>query len=355
MKYQIYKKTNQKFSWQQKLISPIFALLIALLVSTILLLAINQKPWDLFSAFFIEPLSSVYGISEVLMKASVLIIIALGLAVGFQANVWNIGAEGQFVFGALSGGIVALYFEYLPSFILIPMIICAGAFGGMFYAAIPAFLKTRFATNEILSSLMLVYIAELLLSYCVYGPLQAPEGQNFPQSAYFSDNAIFPIILNGTRLSITPLFVILITPLIYLLLVRSYFGFQLKIMGSSKPVANYSGFNCNKMVWFCFLISGFLAGVAGISEVSANISQLVPNISPGYGFTAIIVAFLGRLHPIGIIFSGLLMALLYIGSEAAQISLGLPIAIGGVFQGLILFSLLGTDFFLKYRIARTKI
>ncbi len=346
----VKKKNVSDTSLWLSFVPPLVALTATLIISSILLIILDYQPLTTFYAFFIEPLTSLYSFVEIIMKATILIIIALGLTIGFRANVWNIGAEGQFIFGAISGSLVALYFYEKDGFYIIPLMIFAGIIGGMFWAIIPALLKNRFNTNEILSSLMLVYVAQLFLSYLVHGPLKDPQGMNFPQSIYFSDSAIYPYIIEGTRFSITPLMLVIIFPFIYLALTKSYLGFQLKVSGYSPLAANYGGFCSKKMVWISFLTCGALAGLSGISEVSANIGQLIPKISPGYGFTAIIVAFLGRLNPIGIIFSGLLMALVYIGAESSQIMLGLPVSIGGVFQGLILFCLLAADFFLFYKI-----
>ena len=350
-KYTIKRRNSILISPYATLISPIIAIIATVITSSILLLVLNYDASAIMYTFFIEPLISLYDFSEVVMKATILIIIALGLTICFRANIWNIGAEGQFIIGAIFGSIAAIQLQNAHGGYVIVLIIISGIFGGILWASIPAFLKNYFNTNEILSSLMLVYIAELTLSYLVHGPLKDPDGFNFPQSIYFSDSAIYPYLIDGTRLSITPIFLIIIVPLVYILLMRSYLGFQLRVTGFSQKSASYSGFNAKKIVWISFLICGGLAGLAGISEVSANISQLIPDISPGYGFTAIIVAFLGRLHPIGIIFAGFLLALTYIGAETAQIVLGLPISIGKIFQGLILFFLLTADFFLYYKIS----
>ena len=347
---EIQKRPARSRSWVSKLVSPVFALGITLLVSSVLLIALGYPPLQVFYSFFIEPLTSAYDFSEVVMRASILAIIALGLAVGFRANIWNIGAEGQFIMGAVGGSLVALFFHEQDGWYIIPLMILAGILGGIGWASIPAFLKNRFNASEILTSLMLVYIAQLLLNYLVHGPLKDPGGLNFPQSVYFSDSATYPYLVEGTRLSITPLLLLLLLPCIYLLMIRSYPGFQLRVQGFSDRAARYGGFNSKAMVFMSFALCGALAGLAGISEVSSNIGQLIPVISPGFGFTAIIVAFLGGLHPVGIIFSALLIALIYIGAETAQISIGLPISMGGIFQGLILFFLLAADFFVNHKI-----
>jgi simple sugar transport system permease protein len=354
LKLSIQEREINELGISSSIISPIIAIIATMFISTILLLVLGYEPLSVFYEFFISPLISAYQFGEVVMKASILIIIALGLSVGFRAGVWNIGAEGQFIFGGIFGSIIALYFNEQSGVFVIPLMMIAGIIGGILWALIPALLKNYFDVNEILTSLMLVYVAQLFLGYLVHGPLKDPDGFNFPQSAYFSDSAIYPILIEGTKLSITPLILIAIFPLMYLFLNKSYIGFALKIRGYSSIVSTFAGFSSKKILLISFIICGGLTGFAGISEVSSNISQLVPSISPGYGFSAIIVAFLGRLHPVGIIFSGFLMALIYIGAESAQISLGLPVSIGGIFQGLILFSLLGTDFFVVHKIKLIK-
>ncbi len=331
------------------LLVPGLAALLYLLISFFIALQFSFGADELFRVFFVAPFYSWYDFSEVVMKASILIIIALGLAVGFRASVWNIGAEGQFIVGAICGSIVALKLFYWPSIVLIPTMMLAAGVGGMCWAAIPALLKQRFHVNEILSSLMLVYIAQLLLQYVVFGPLQDPAGFNFPQSEYFKPAATYPYLIAGTRLSITPLIAAIALVGVYWLIKKTSLGFQLKVMSLSMRSMIYGGFNPGKIIWISFLLCGMLAGVAGVSEVSTHIHQLTPIISPGYGFVAIIVAFLAKLEPIGIVFFGFLMALIYIGAESAQIELGLPVAIASALQGLILFCFLSAEFLVRYR------
>jgi general nucleoside transport system permease protein len=231
-----------------------------------------------------------------------------------------------------------------------PAMMVAGVLGGMAWAAIPAWLKTRFNANEILTSLMLTYVAQLILIYLVTGPWRDPEGYGFPQSRMFSDAGTIPVLIQGTRLHLGVLIALLVVMAAWLLLGKSLVGFQLKVLGQAPRAARYAGFSNHALVWFCLLLGGGLAGAAGLFEVSGPVGQLTSQISPGYGFTAIIVAFLGRLHPLGVLFAGLLLALSYLGGEAAQIDLGLPGAVTGIFQGILLFYLLGCDILINYRL-----
>ncbi|MAI48997.1 MAG: sugar ABC transporter permease [Rhodospirillaceae bacterium] len=268
------------------------------------------------------------------------------------------GAEGQLVIGALAGGGLALAFFDQQSMFLIPAMLVCGVIGGMFWAAIPTWLKTRYNTNEILTSLMLTYVGLLVLSYLVHGPWKDPEGMNFPESRLFHDSALLPVLIEETRLNVGWLLALFIVVLGWILMSRHIIGFQIKVIGMAPMAARFAGFKEKRLVWLTLLISGGCAGLAGVIELSGAIGQIVPSISPGYGFTAIIVAFLGRLHPVGVLFAGLLMALTYLGGDSAQITMNLPNAVTGVFQGMLLFFLLACDVLIKYRVrvgaARTK-
>jgi ABC-type uncharacterized transport system permease subunit len=286
---------------------------------------------------------------ELLVKASPLIMMGVGIALACRANVWNIGAEGQYTMGAIFGGGFALAFPDLPAIVLFPGMLIAAIIGGLFWAGIVVVLKIRFNTSEILTSLMLTYVAQLLLIYLVSGPWRDPAGYGFPQTAMFSESAIAPMLVEGTRVHLGVALSLLVVLVAWLLLSHSIFGFQLRVQGSAPRAARFAGFSESRIIAMSLLISGALAGLAGIFEVAGPIGQLTPVISPGYGFTAIIVAFLGRLHPLGVLLAGLLLALSYLGGEAAQIELALPSAVTGIFQGILLFFLLGCDTLILYR------
>ena len=330
--------------------TPFLAVVLTIVTGFFLFLLMGFEPFSGLYHFFVSPLLSVYGLTELMVKAAPLIMIGVGLAIGFRANIFNIGAEGQLTMGAIAAGGIALAFWNEGGVWVLPLMCLAGIVGGMLYAAIPAFLKTRFEVNEILTSLMLTYVATLFLSTLVFGPWKDPAGFNFPQSRMFSDNAILPIVMEDTRLHIGTVIALLIAVAIWVLMTFTIIGFQVRVVGLAPSAARFAGFDRKTVIWFCLLASGGLAGLAGTFEVAGPIGQLIPVITPGYGFTAIIVAFLGRLHPLGIILSGLLMALSYIGGENAQVEVGLPQSVTGVFQGLLLFFLLASDFLVRYRI-----
>ncbi len=333
-------------------LSPLIAVGLTLFTGLILSTLVGTNPLAAFYAFFIAPIDDWYGLGELGVKAAPLMLIAVGLAIGFRASVWNIGAEGQLAVGAICGGGLALWFYESNSVFLLPAMIIAGAIGGMLWAAIPAFLRTRFNTNEILVSLMLNYVAVLILSYLVHDPWRDPSGFNFPESRLFNDAASLPVILDGTRLHAGFIIALLAVALGWVFVRKSFVGYQMQVAGMADSAALYAGFRRRHMVWIGLLAGGGAAGIAGISEVAGPIGQLLPSVSPGYGYAAIIVAFVGRLHPLGILLASLLMSLLYLGGESAQMLLGLPSAVTGVFQGVLLFYLLAADLFINYRIRR---
>ena len=330
--------------------SPLVAIALTLLVSSVMFWVLGTDPIEALQVFFIQPVSSLYGVSELLLKATPLILIGIGLSFGFRAGIWNIGAEGQLVMGGVAAGAVALALSEVNSSWILVLMALAGILGGMAWGALPALLRTRFNTNEILTSLMLTYVAGLFLSLMVHGPLKDPDGFNFPESALFHDAALLPVLFDQGRAHIGFILALILAPVASYLFARHLLGFQLRLQGQAPKAARFAGFSESRMVWTAFLLGGGLAGLAGMMEVSGSVGQLVPVISPGYGFTAIIVAFLGRLHPVGIVPAGLLMALSYMGGEAAQISLSLPNAVTGVFQGMLLFFLLGSAVISRYRI-----
>jgi simple sugar transport system permease protein len=330
--------------------SPLLAAAATLLVGFVLFSLLGKSPLQAFHAFFVKPVESLYGIAELLLKASPLMLCATGLAAGYRANVWNIGAEGQLTIGAMCGGGIALALQDVGGAWLLPLMILAGALGGMAWAAIPAWLRTRFNASEILVSLMLVYVASLVLSYLVHGPWRDPEGFNFPQSKMFTDAALLPNLLGETRLNVGLLLALAVVAVGWLFMRRSLVGFQMRVAGLAPAAANYAGISAKRTVWLGMLIGGATAGMAGVGEAAGPIGQLLPSMSPGYGFAAIIVAFVGRLHPLGVLLASLLMSLLYLGGEAAQINLSLPSAVTGLFQGTLLFFLLATDVFINFRL-----
>ena len=334
--------------------SPLLALLLTALLAAALFAALGKDPVRGLGVFFFEPLNGTRAISEVLLKATPLITIALGLAVCYRSNVWNIGAEGQYLLGALAGGGFALWLTshgmVLPRYVAVPLVLVAGVLGGMMWGAITALLRDRFNANEILVSLMLVYVAQQLVNYLMFGPWKDPAGFNFPQTKTFDASTWLPPLVSGTRLHVGIVLALVVAALMWLFMFRTYRGFQLQVGGLAPLAARYAGFSAASAVWTTLLLSGGLAGLAGAMEAAGPLRQLTPHISTGLGFTAIIVCFVGRLHPAGIVLASVLLSMMLIGGELGQSRMGLPNALTGVFQGLLLILLLACDTLINYRL-----
>lgn len=331
-------------------ISPFLALILTLVTAAVIFLFMGRDPVVGLTNFFIAPLKNPQGWAELGLKASPLLLIAAGLTVCFRARIWNIGAEGHFLVGALGASVVALSFGDQGGFWILPLVLLAGIISGALWALIAAILKTHFHSNEILTTIMLNYIALNLLLFMVNGPLRDPQGFGFPQSVMFGDAALLPMLIPGTRLNISILFALLAAVAVGALFARSFIGFQLKVLGQDPKAAAFAGYPARGLIWFALIVAGGLAGLAGASEVAGPIGQLIPQVSPGYGYTAIIVVFLGRMRAIGIVLASLLLALTFLGGETMQITMNLPKAMTGLFQGLLLFYLLACDAFVHYRI-----
>ncbi len=334
--------------------APVLAVLATLIAGGVLFAALGKNPVDALLTIFWEPLFgefSSYYRPQLLVKAAPLVLIAIGLSLGFKAGIWNIGAEGQYIMGALFGAGVALALYPLEAVWLFPLMVMAGALGGWAWGMIPALLKIRFGTNEILVSLMLVYIAEFILASMAFGAMKNPEGFGFPGSRNLKEyaSAHNADLIPNTGLHWGAVAMLIAVIFAYVLLARHRLGFAIQVTGEAPRAAKFSGVNPNRLIVFCLGVSGALAGLAGLFEVSGPAGQITDSFNVGYGFTAIIVAFLGRLNPIGILLAGLLMALTYIGGDIAQGQLGLPAAAIQVFQGMLLFFLLAIDMFTHYR------
>ena len=332
------------------LASPLIALAATVAIGVLLFVLLGKDPLMGLRMFFWEPIKSAYAWSEIAIKATPLILIALGLALCFRANVWNIGAEGQYILGAVFAGGIAMQATPDSPRAIVLVILMAGILGGMLWAAITAFLRDRFHANEILVSLMLVYVAEMVLSYLVYGPWKDPQGYNFPQTVTFAAPTKVPRLFEGLRVNVGLLVALAAVAGMTVFLFRLFRGLQAMVGGLAPAAARYAGFSSRGALWTALLTSGALAGLAGALEATGPLGQLTPYVPVGYGFAAIIVAFVGRLHPVGIVFSAVLMSMFYIGGELAQSRMQLPKSITGVFQGLLLFSLLAADTLIAYRV-----
>ena len=331
-------------------VAPLLAAGASVVLAGLLFAVMRVNPITALRLLYLAPLATANGVAELALKMTPLLLCALGIAIGVRANVWNIGAEGQFTMGAIAGGGIALTLGPDGGWYVLPLVLAAGILGGMAWAAIAASLRVWANAHEILTTLMLNYVAQSILSWLVHGPWRDPQGFNFPQSPTFDDAAMLPTLW-GTRL--TPVFFValLAAPCAWLLLQHTSAGYRLRVAGLAPAAARYAGFSASGTVWLSLLISGGLAGLAGIAEVTGPIGQLMPTISPGYGYAAIIVAFLGRLEPFGIVVASALMALLYLGADGLQMHLQLPLSLTGTLQGMLLFLLLAADVLVANRVA----
>jgi simple sugar transport system permease protein len=331
--------------------SPLIAIALTLVTMAVLFAILGKNPITALGVYFIDPLTDPYSLEEIAVKATPLVMIGVGLSLCYIANVWNIGAEGQFLVGAICGSWLAVRTNGTDvGYWVLPVMLLLGALGGALYALIPAICKVRFGASEILTSLMLVYVAYYGMDYLVRGPWRDPHGLNFPTTAPFDPVATVPTLIEGSRLHAGALVALVVVMLVAVMLGRTIMGFEIRLVGAAPRAARFSGFNADRLVLFTFAVSGALAGLAGIIEVAGPIGYLQPDISPGYGFTAIIVAFLGRLNPVGILIAGLFLALTFIGGENAEIAIKVPLDLTKVFQGILLFYVLACDSLIVYRV-----
>lgn len=330
--------------------APLIALALTVLTSLVLFAALGKPAGQALYSLLLEPFVGWYNFSEVLLKMGPLLVIAQGLAIGFRANVFNIGAEGQLIIGALAASAWPVYFPEGASALMLPAMIVSGAVAGALWGGVAAGLRTRFNANEILVTLMLTLIATQVLNYLLLGPWKDPDGFNFPQSVTFPPAAMLPILLPGTRVNISLLAALVASGLAYVLMRHRFSGYQLLVGGLAPRAAGYAGFRESRAVWLSLLLGGLAAGFAGACEVAGPLGQLQRSVTTGYGYSAIIVAYLGGLNPLGIVISAFLMAALFIGGDNAMVSADLPVAAVFVFQGLLLVFYLGSLTFIRNRV-----
>ena len=348
MRLELQKRTDP--SPVLSILSPLIALALMILAGAVMFVILGKNPFTGLFVYFIEPLSDSWSREQILVKATPLTLIAIGLAVCFRSGNWNIGAEGQYLIGGMFGAAIPVLFHDWQSPLLLPLMLVMGMVGGALYAFIPAILKARFGTNEILTSLMLVYVAQQLVDWVVRGPWRDPQGMGFPGTKSFNDSGVLPKIFQYGDAHYGALIAVLAAIAFWFMLSKTLKGFEITVLGQSPRAGRFAGFSAKQMTIFAFLVSGAMAGLAGIGEVSGTVGKLDDKLSLGYGFAAIIVAFLGRLNPLGIVAAGLVLALSYIDGEAAQISMGVSDRATRVFQGLLLFFVLACDTLIHYRV-----
>jgi len=331
-------------------VTPIAAVLLTMLIGVIVFDAIGINGQKAVVDIFLTPLLASYKWQDVAVKAAPLIIIALGLSIGNRANVWNIGAEGQYIIGALCAAGVGIAAGGAGGPVIVTLMVLAGVVGGAAWAAIPAALRTRLSVNEILSSLMLTYVATQILGYLVGGPWKDPNGRNFPATAPLIPDQTLPILVPGTTIHLGVLIAAILPFVFWAIMARSVFGFQIRVVGSAPQAARHGGFDSKQTIWLALLIGGGMAGLAGSLEFTGALKAINLGFPSGYGFTAIIVSFLGRLHPIGCLIAGIVLADTYVGGQLAKTSVHIPDSTAGIFQAMMLFFILASDIFVRYRL-----
>ncbi len=344
---QLILEKRPERSVRMALLSPLIALALTIVAGGIIFALRGLNPFEALYIYFIDPLTQGWSLEALIVKATPLVLIGAGLAICYIANVWNIGAEGQLVMGALFAGAVPVIFPAWQTPEVMVVMLLLGMLGGMLWGAIPAWLRIRFHANEILTSLMLVYVAQLLFDWLVRGPWRDPQGFNFPKTVNFEGWQLLP---KWGEIHLGAVFAVVAAIGLTIMVGRMLKGFELKLLGSAPRAGRFAGFSTERAVMFCFLLSGALAGLAGACDVMGVSGQLQTPYAPNYGFVAIIVAFLGRLNPLGAIIAGLLLALSFIGGESAQVVLGISDKIAKVFQGILLFFILACDTLILYRI-----
>lgn len=322
-------------------LAPVLGALIGLLIGALLIYIAGVNVFSAYASMLRGAFGGSRQITETMLKASPLLLMGLGLMVTFRAQVWNIGGEGQYHAGALCGGVVALSFSGWPRLFLLPATLLAGVAGGTLWALLAGFLKVKRGMSVIISTLMLNYIAILLVQYVARGPLQEPGGY-LPESAQFVSAARMPRLF-GSRIHLGVALALALVPLVYGVLWLTPLGFRLRAIGSRASVARYAGINVERAILLVLGFSGALAGLAGIIEVSVLHTRLKGDISGGYGFSGILVALLGRMHPLGVVVASVFFAALIIGAESMHIVSGLPSALADAIQAVIILSVLATD------------
>lgn len=323
------------------------AVVLALLISSLLMTIGGRPPTTLYTSMFKGTLTTTFGLSETMLRMVPLLLCGLGIAMAARMKLWNIGAEGQFHMGAIGAGGVAFAWPGAPAWFLLPaMAVGAMVLGGC-WAFFPAFARAKWETNEIITTLLLNYVAINVLLYLVYGPWKDPESMGFPQSPAFSGSAQIPMLWG--RLHWGFVVAILVAAAMYVILWFTRWGYELRVIGESSKAARYAGISISRNTIMVLCVSGALAGLAGMMEVSGVIGRLQRDISPGYGYTAIIVAFLAQLNPVALVVVSFLFGALQVGGFSAQIS-GIPIDIVDMITGLILFCAIAGEFFIRYRL-----
>ncbi len=327
------------------------AILLALLATTLFIAFLKLNPLSVYISMLDGSFGSAYRVKETIIKTVPLVITSLGIAVAFKMQFWNIGGEGQIAMGAFMASFVALRMPELPKPLLLALMIAAGMVGGGLWALLPAFFKARWGTNETIVTLMMNYIALKYVTYLQYGPWRDPKALGFPKIPNFSDNAILP---NLFGVHIGWVFALILTAAMFIFMNHSKKGYEIAVLGESEHTARYAGINIRNTIIVSLLISGGLCGLTGMIQASAVANTLSYEVSGGIGYTAIITTWLSGLSAPFIILTSFLFSILIQGGSFIQTSFGIPQSAAQIIQGIILFFVLGSEFFTRYRLVVRK-
>ena len=338
-------------SWITQILVLLAALVCALLVGAVFILLANSNPLKAYGVMFSGPFSSKFGISETLVRAAPLLLVGLGIVISFRSGILNIGAEGQILIGAITAAAAATFFPHWPAFFLLPLVLVAGFAGGAFWGGIAGWLKARLAVNEILSTVMLNQIAAQVYIFLIRGPLIDPEqlayGTRAPQTALLPEGIWLSRLLPGTRLHTGLILAVGLAVLVYLFLWRTTIGYRMRAVGAGPDAARYGGIRVEFYLVLAMALAGGLAGVAGSVEVLGVHHRALEDISAGYGFSGIVAALFGRLHPLGTIPAAILFGALILGADMMQRAVNIPAAIVMAVQGLVILFVVSSDIFLR--------
>ena len=345
MAVKLEKRLNP--SAAMNVIVPLVSVLAAFVVGAIFLTLTDRDPLEVYTAMFKGALGSQYGLAETVVKAIPLMLCALGISAAFRMQLWNIGAEGQFYMGAFAASYLPLSHPQLPMWLMLPGMALLGCIGGGLWGLVPAVLRARWKVNEIITTLMLNYVAILWVDLLVYGPWKDPKGFNFPLTAKFTAAAALPNF-GDSRIHVGLIIAVVLAAVFWVVFEKSRWGFEIKVIGASEQAARYAGMNIRRNIYWVMLLSGAVCGLAGMAEVSGIVGRLQPNLSPGYGYTAIIVAWLSKLNPAAILLVSSLCGALQVGGFFVQ-TMGVPASVAAMLQGAVLFFVVGGEFLTQYR------
>lgn len=335
------------------IVIPVLAIFVTFIITSIPIIIAGGNIFKAYGALFYGALGSKYNLLETFVKASPLILTGLSVAFAFRAKFWNIGAEGQLIAGAIMSSWVGIYFTWLPSALVLPAMILAGFIGGGLFATVPAILKTKFKVDDVVTTLLLNYVILHVMGALLFGPMQMP-GSSWPRSASIMESAFYPILIPRSRFHLGIIISFVAVVVIWFINKKTVFGYQSRGVGINLEAANFGGINSKMVILKTAIISGGLAGLAGVGEVGAIHHHLMMDVSPGYGYTGIVIAMLGNLHPIGVALAAFFFSVISVGAQTMSRVAGIPVYIVGIIEGVSLMTMLIFILSTEYKIRLVK-